>query len=538
LFDELTISEKLSTRVPWEAASALVSWYAENPPPFSPLCLGFDLRRQFASEGYDLWVELMLDHDEHEEPCTYELTWSEYDRDVTWTDRLLVDELARAKVAGMTIPADMETVALPGIPQSLVAPQVDAILDQLAATCGARRAARIAAEEDEWQRAGEAEHQAWLASGEPDWLEPYVRKAAHVQSNVVPMPAPSPDLIKTSADFVKDFIPPDYVIDGVLQRRFCYSMTAQTGVGKTTVAMRWAAHVATGRPIGSIDVEKGTVLYFAGENPTDIQMRWMGLTREMGIDLEGADIHFIPGAMPLSQVAAQITAEVARKGMNVALVIVDTAATYFEGEDENSNTQLGEHARRLRSLTQLPGGPAVLVLCHPTKRAGEDDLIPRGGGAFLAEVDGNIALQKRDSLVVASVQGKYRGREFAPMSFELRAVYHPRLKDTKGRDIPTVVAQPINATDKARIETTGRQDEDAVLRVVDKTPSITPTEVARALCWTLRSGALNHVQAGRVLERLRKEKLVEEKRGRWRLTAAGQKELNDDDRRSLPPLPG
>jgi hypothetical protein len=55
------------------------------------------------------------------------------------------------------------------------------------------------------------------------------------------------DLIKTSAEFVRGFVPPDYVIDGMLQRRFCYSMTAKTGSGKTAVAMLMAGHVAVFR---------------------------------------------------------------------------------------------------------------------------------------------------------------------------------------------------------------------------------------------------------------------------------------------------
>src|SRR5262245_45675118 len=40
-------------------------------------------------------------------------------------------------------------------------------------------------------------------------------------------------LSQPSSRFVADFVPPDYLIDGLLQRRFCYSLTAPTGAGKT-----------------------------------------------------------------------------------------------------------------------------------------------------------------------------------------------------------------------------------------------------------------------------------------------------------------
>ncbi len=354
-------------------------------------------------------------------------------------------------------------------------------------------------------------------------------------SNVTPLysaatAAPLPDLIKTSAEFVQGFVPPEYLVDGVLQRRFCYSITAQTGVGKTTVAMLISAHVACGRPLGGLDVAKGPVLYFAGENPTDIQMRWLGLTQEMKMDPATADVHFIPGAMPLSTVAERITAEVRAKGLHPTLVVVDTAAAYFEGDDENSNTQAVEHARRMRALTELPGGPCVLILCHPTKRATEDDLIPRGGGAFLAEVDGNIALQKRESLVVASVQGKFCGREFSPLSFELKTVFHPILKDARGRDIPTVIAHPINETDKQQMAAASRRHEDQLLKAIYEHPGASLRALAVALMWLDGKGQPNAMKVSRAADVLAREKLVRKHRGSWQLTSAGEVELNKTER--------
>ncbi len=399
-------------------------------------------------------------------------------------------------------------------------------------------------ERDRLRRCADAEKQ-WLAfNGSAtkqqiaDWREKYgawylapERRLGPV--TIIPFPAPPaataaplPDLIKTSAEFVRGFVPPEYLVDGVLQRRFCYSMTAQTGVGKTTVAMLLSAHVAAGRRLGSLDVASGTVLYFAGENPTDIQMRWLGLTQEMKMDPETADVHFIPGAMPLSTVAERITAEVVAKGLRPALVVVDTAAAYFEGDDENSNTQAVEHARRMRSLTELPGGPCVLILCHPTKRAAEDDLIPRGGGAFLAEVDGNIALQKRESLVVASVQGKFRGREFSPLSFELKTVHHPTLKDARGRDIPTVIARPIDDTDKQQIAAASRRHEDQLLKVIFEHPGASLRALAVALRWLDSKQQPNAMKVSRAADVLAREKLIQKHRGTWQCTAAGEKELN------------
>lgn len=362
--------------------------------------------------------------------------------------------------------------------------------------------------------------------------------------NVVPFKAaePAPDLIKTSAEFVRGFVPPDYLIDGIFQRRFCYSLTAQTGVGKTAVAMLLSALVATGRKLGSIDVEQGSVLYFAGENPTDIQTRWLGLTYAFGLKPENVNVHFVPGARPMSEIAAAITAEVTRKQLQPSLVIVDTAAAYFEGDEENSNTQLGAYARQLRSLTTLPGGPCVIVLCHPTKRAGEDDLIPRGGGAFLAEVDGNIALVRREATLLAT-PGKWRGSNAWELRFELDKISdHPQLKDTRGRQIPTVIAKPISEAAADMLQKGEARGEDCVLRAVPGRHELgkSASDIARDLKWFIKNDAAQpaHTKVLRLLERLKKEKLVEDTRSRWRLTSKGEMELNRMDMATPTATPG
>jgi hypothetical protein len=51
------------------------------------------------------------------------------------------------------------------------------------------------------------------------------------------------------------------------------------GTGKTAIMLRLAAHVVLGRPLGGRSVDKGKVLYFAGENPDDIRMRWIAMSQ-------------------------------------------------------------------------------------------------------------------------------------------------------------------------------------------------------------------------------------------------------------------
>lgn len=517
--DVVDIADRLAIQI---TEDDLIDLVACEEVYVEPHRIGHDVRRLFGADDQDIYENILAERGLPRDDVDSQ--WASFDRERLPTDRLVVDIADDARSCWNWVPG----------------PELAAALDRLQDLADAKRAELGALDETEWQLAGDRDHAAWLASGEPDWNAEYdlKRAARNPMPTIVPFPPPArplPDLIQSSAEFVRGFVPPEYLLDQVLQRRFCYSLTAQTGTGKTAVAMLLAAHVSAGRPLGSLDVAKGSVIYFAAENSVDVQMRWLGLTREMRIDPATADVHFIPGAMPLSQIAERITLEIVRKGLQPALVIVDTSAAVFGGggteADENSNSQAADHARRIRSLTTLPGGPCVLVLCHPTKRAAEDDLIPRGGGAFLAEVDGNVALQKRESLVVASAQGKFRGPEFSPLSFELVTVrHHPDLKDSRGRFIPTVVARFIDGDGMRRLERTGRTDEDALLRAVDRNPGANPTDLAKTIGWILLNGEPYHVKAKRKLDALKKSKLVEDRRGGWHLTKGGELALNEADR--------
>ena len=57
----------------------------------------------------------------------------------------------------------------------------------------------------------------------------------------------------------------------------------------------------------------------------------------------------------------------------------------------------------------------MLVLCHPVKNASEQSaLLPRGGGAFIAEMDGNLTLWRTDEITELWHTGKLRGRVSSP----------------------------------------------------------------------------------------------------------------------------
>lgn len=342
---------------------------------------------------------------------------------------------------------------------------------------------------------------------------------------------------QTSSEFVADFVPPDYLIEGVLQRRFIYSLTGKTGSGKTSVTLLLSALVGytgeTAQTLGKLGVDPGVVFYFAGENPDDARMRWIALCQQNGFDPAELDVHFFPHRFAFSDELGTIAMEAADVG-GVALCIVDTSQAYFEGDDHNSNTQQAEHVSRLRKLTELPGGPTVIINSHPVKRASEDDLIPYGGGAFLNEIDGNLTCNVNGSVVTVSTQGKFRGPEFAPIHFQLSTVTHERLLDSKGRKIPTVVARYLSEAAMEDMSAALAGDQRLVLQYVNDHPGESLTQIAAGIGWTYRTGAPAKTRVHQIVKTLsQKPYLYLEVSGlnkALQITKKGEAELARSDR--------
>ena len=150
--------------------------------------------------------------------------------------------------------------------------------------------------------------------------------------------------------------------------------------------------ISAGRMIAQLDVLRGNVLILAGENPEDLKVRMIGMAKACNLPLDWLP-YVLPGSFPLTEQEAEaLKRDIAALGVPFVLIIGDTASSFFPTDDENSNVQAGQYARTLRSLTECDGQPAVVVLSHPVKNASRGNLLPRRGGAFLNELDGNLTL--------------------------------------------------------------------------------------------------------------------------------------------------
>jgi hypothetical protein len=330
--------------------------------------------------------------------------------------------------------------------------------------------------------------------------------------------------------FIAELPTPDFVVDDIMQRGWLYSLTAPTGHGKTAVALEIAMRVATGTPLGEAGCRQGAVVYLAGENADDVRARClMAAERELERFNQhaGLPIHFLDRVIKMEENIDWLFAEIKAIG-GASLVVVDTAAAFFEGDDDNSNVAMGEYARMLRRICGAAGRPTVMVLCHPVKNPSKSNLSPRGGGAFLNEVDGNLRLWS-DQRGITELHwfGKIRGREFEPITFRLSEAYSHRYKDSRDRRMASVIAQVMTAEE---IEQTQKRSLELDMRVLldfRKNPEASLAERCKALGLVNAKGDAQKSSLKRIVDRHIEKKLLEKHvlTGAYKITSTGRKVL-------------
>ena len=340
--------------------------------------------------------------------------------------------------------------------------------------------------------------------------------------------------IISGAAFVRDYVPPAYVVRGILQQRYLNSLTGQPGSGKTAVASLLAIAVALGRSeLAGVDVYQGKVLYLAGENPDDTRMRFIALCHQHDIDQEQLQgkLDIFPGATRMTDEAARQIIEWAGETGPYRLVVVDTVAAYFAGDDEDKNKDAGDHARRLRGLTGIGGGPAILALAHPAKAARKPwEMVPRGGSAFTAEIDGNIYIVQEKGISTVGPTPKFRGARFDAITFDLVQINdNPVLIDDKGNQISSVIAAPVSADALEDRREQAMKNEDRLLLAIAKLPPCASlAEVAVEVGWYYKNKGKsipNKTRVRRTLKRM--PDAVEVIDGRYVFTPKGKRLLAD-----------
>jgi hypothetical protein len=328
---------------------------------------------------------------------------------------------------------------------------------------------------------------------------------------------------KSVSAFCAEYEPISYSVEPFLRSSSLYALTARTGAGKTALFVTMIFAAATGRgDLLGLEVTQGRVAYIAAENPDDLRMRIMAAAYNFNIDLTelGDRLVILDKRMKPDDLFKKLK-KLAASG-KFSLIIIDTLAAFFDGDNINDPVQGGEFMRRLRPLTQISGKPAVVVAAHPRKNAADDELVPYGAGAILNEIDGNLTLRKAlGGVTELHWQGKLRGVEFAPVSFRFELLATPDVKDVRGREVQLPVLRPMNEADIERREKEAIDRAAAILIAIRDDPGASLSALATAT-------SIPKPSVDRTLKRLAAPagaKLVKKTLGKWTLTPAGRQAI-------------
>ncbi len=333
--------------------------------------------------------------------------------------------------------------------------------------------------------------------------------------------------------FLADGDAPLWVVGGIIQSNYLYSLTAPTNHGKTAVSLVMALCVAAGLPFAERPVMPGKVLILCGENQDGFRLRMLATMESLGITLSDirGKVFVLPQSTGLAYLLEQIKKDAAAMG-ELTFVLVDTSVSFFTGDNENDNQQAYAHARDLRELSMLPGKPAVVVNCHPASGASKDltrdSCVPRGGSAFLNEIDTNLTVWAEGESAEFHWMRKKRGPDFSPILFEYRAINVVQHE----QKVPTVVAVHIDEQREKEIRTHKKEHENRLLYAMYQSPNGTLREWAFDAGFTIKTGKYagqpHMSMTARTLERLKEYRLAERsRRDGWVLTKAGKEEAKD-----------
>jgi hypothetical protein len=173
-----------------------------------------------------------------------------------------------------------------------------------------------------------------------------------------------------------------------------------------------------------------------------------------------------------------------------------------------------------------------VALCHPTKNASHGNLLPRGGGAFLNELDGNLALWSPSKGEVTELHwcGKIRGPDFSALGYRLRPV-PTGLSDEKDRPEITIIAEPMSEEAIADHTEQAMANDDVVLKALHDNPKQSFASIARNAGWLDADDQPEKWRVQRAITSLTEDKLIQKLRkgARWGLTEKGVKVLNKDN---------
>lgn len=236
----------------------------------------------------------------------------------------------------------------------------------------------------------------------------------------------------------------DFVIKHFLPAQSLCSIYGPSGSYKSFLAVSWACHIATGMAWAGKKVAPGAVLYVVGEGGVGVPRRVRAWEMMHGLQAENLYLVNRPvfpvRSSEVNEVllaARQVEAEC---GLPVRMVVIDTLARCFGGNDENDARDMGAFIEGCDVIKQKTGA-TVLVVHHSGKDEAKG---ARGSSSFRAALDAefNVKREGEGGALILSCTKMKDAEEPERRAYDLQATELYRDEDDEPvcslivRDVP------------------------------------------------------------------------------------------------------
>lgn len=235
----------------------------------------------------------------------------------------------------------------------------------------------------------------------------------------------------------------DYTLKSYLPANSLSSIYGPSGSYKSFLAVSWACHVAAGMKWAGKSVSAGAVMYVVGEGGIGVPRRIKAWEKKHGVTLNNLYLVNRP-VFPVRREEMQEMIKAARDvksrtGQPVRLIVVDTLARCFGGNDENDARDMGAFIEGCDVIKRETG--ATLLVVH---HSGKDDTKgARGSSAFRAALDAefNVRREGDGGAIILTCTKMKDAEEPKQAAFDLRPI--ELFTDRDGELISSLVVQDL-----------------------------------------------------------------------------------------------
>ncbi|EMX49157.1 AAA domain protein [Escherichia coli Jurua 20/10] len=235
----------------------------------------------------------------------------------------------------------------------------------------------------------------------------------------------------------------DYTLKSYLPANSLSSIYGPSGSYKSFLVVSWACHVAAGMKWAGKSVSAGAVMYVVGEGGIGVPRRIKAWEKKHGVKLNNLYLVNRP-VFPVRREEMQEMIKAARDvksktGQPVRLIVIDTLARCFGGNDENDARDMGAFIEGCDVIKRETG--ATLLVVH---HSGKDDTKgARGSSAFRAALDAefNVRREGDGGAIILTCTKMKDAEEPKQAAFDLRPI--ELFTDRDGELISSLVVQDL-----------------------------------------------------------------------------------------------